>query len=308
MQINKDPILKRWHDNFVENYEAGLFSSIKVRPLNYLVNNNFYAKKPFILVAAGPSLDKNIMHLKEVQDKCIILCAEVILFKLMENGITPDYVVTIDPSEQFARFLKDIDTSTLTYICPTTVHPSVISEWKGRLIFFGQEDYKGSPKEQLLSKIAMPGCTRLFNRYFVGATMFQLANMLGASSIALVGYDFAYTDNKAYCDGFLERKIYDDTHTYGSPEWVERIAELKAQEVSKDFPVNIDGVHVYTTQLFQIYKRTLLELIFKSGKLLFNTTEGGILTEVTRMPLKAFCDSYCTQTITKVTDFRIKKR
>ena len=308
MHMTNDPILKRWYDNFVNNYDAGLFSLKTARPLNYLINNNFYSKKPFVLVAAGPSLDKNLLILKEAQDKCIILCAEVILFKLMDNGITPDYVVTIDPSEQFVRFLKDVDTTELTYICPTTVHPSVINEWKGKIIFFGQEDYKGSPKEQLLSKTTLKGCTRLFNRYFVGATMFQLAHMLGASSIALVGYDFAYTDNKAYCDGFLERKIYDDTHEYGSPEWAEKIAELKAREVAKDFPVNVDGLHVYTTQLFQIYKRTLLELIFKSGRLLFNATEGGILTEVPRMPLKTFCDTYCTQTIKKVTDFRIKKR
>ena len=308
MNYQNDPILNRWHNNFIANYEAGLFNETHVRPLNYLVNNNYYEGKPFVLVAAGPSLDKNITYLKEVQDKCVILCAEVILFKLVENGITPDFVVTIDPSEQFVRFLKDIDTKNLTYICPTTVHPSVMQEWQGKIIFFGQEDHKSSAKEALLSKIALPGCKRLFNRYFVGATMFQLANLLHASSIALVGYDFAFSDGKAYCDGFLERKIYDDTHEIDSPEWKETIECLKAQEVSKDYPVSVDGAHIYTTQLFHLYKMTLLELIFKSGKLLFNATEGGILTEVPRSTLKAFCNNYCTQVVHKVTDFRIKRR
>lgn len=308
LDLSKDPILAKWKANFTENFTVKLFDSDRSRPFNFLINNNHYDKKPFVLVAAGPSLDKNLAYLKDYQDKCVIICAEVILFKLIENGIRPDYVVTIDPSEQFTRFLAGIDTADMTYICPTTVHPSVASVWKGKFVFFSQEDAPGSAKEKLLSSIAIPGWTKLYNSYFVGATMYQIAQLLNASSIALVGYDFAYTDNKAYCDGFLERKIYDDTTPEGSPEWLENIARLKEQEISKDYYVTIGDAKIYTTQLFHLYKMTLLQLIFKYKKLIFNCTEGGIFTEISQLPLKAFCSQFCTTTFSKPKGFTFKKR
>lgn len=303
-----DIILDKWKSNFSTNKQSGIFSSPRSRALNFIVNNNYYEKQPFVLVAAGPSLDKNIEYLKEAQNKCVILCAEVILFKLLDNGITPDYVVTIDPSDQFVRFFKGLTTVGLTYICPTTVNPKVADIWQGNFIFFNQADIAGSDKDIVLSKLRIPGGTGLLNRYFVGATMFQLANIMNASSIALVGYDFAYTDDKAYCDGFLERKIYDDTLPEGSEEQAQQIQKLKDLEITKEAYVMINDTTIFTTQLFNLYKMTLLQLIFKAQKLLFNCTEGGILTEVPQMTLQAYCTTYCTQPIAKTTEFKIRKR
>jgi len=306
--MRNDPILKKWESNFFENQRKGVFNQPNVRPLNFIANNTTYNQLPTILVAAGPSLDKNINSLKKYQDKCIIICAEVILFKLLENGIKPDYVVTIDPSETFTRFLEGCDTADLTYVCPTTVHPSVTSIWKGKIIFFNQLDIPGSYKEKTLKKIEMPGWKSFENRLFVGATMYQLAQLFNPSVVGLVGFDFAFTDNKAYCDGFLERKIIDDINPYGSDTWKESVKSLKEQEVPKDFSVPVNGVEILTTKLFLLYKYVFMQLAIRYRKEVVNCTEGGILTEIQCQPLETFLESNCTTPIKKQSEFIIQKR
>lgn len=304
----KDKILPIWKNNFFENQSRGNFKLPRVRPLNYLLNTMPYSKKPVVLVAAGPSLDKNLHILKEYQDKCIIICAEVILFKLYEAGITPDFVVTIDPSETFVRFLTGVDTLNPYYVCPTTVHPSVVDIWQGNIFFFCQTDIPGSIKADVLKDLEIANWTTIQNNYFVGATMLQLAAFMNPQSIALVGYDFAFSDGKAYCDGFLERKIYDDTNPHGSEAWANKINELKKAEVSHEYFEVVNGQKVYTTFLYREYKRVFLELCIKYQIPFCNCTEGGILTEVSRAPLESYCKEVCKDSIKKYRNFTLPAR
>ena len=51
---------------------------------------------PAILVAAGPSLDKNVTLLKNIKDKAVIFCVDSAFATLQEHGITPHFVSTID--------------------------------------------------------------------------------------------------------------------------------------------------------------------------------------------------------------------
>jgi hypothetical protein len=59
-------------------------------------NESFFANKPVLVVAAGPSLETNINWLKTNQDKFVIMAALVTLKKLSLHNIIPDIVVHID--------------------------------------------------------------------------------------------------------------------------------------------------------------------------------------------------------------------
>ncbi len=59
-------------------------------------DESFFAKKPILVVAAGPSLETNIDWLKTNQDKFVVMAALVTLKKLSLHNIIPDIVVHID--------------------------------------------------------------------------------------------------------------------------------------------------------------------------------------------------------------------
>lgn len=297
-----DPIVEKWKENYKRNLEQGIFSKPNVKYLKFLTNNQFYNRVPCILVAAGPSLDKNISLLKEYQNNCLIICADVVLYRLVEEGIHPDFVCTIDPSDSFSRFWKGIDTSMYNFVCPTTVSSIALEGWKGDIFFFNQTDKPGSEKQKVLSQITgfTSGAGDLENNYFVGATMFLFSKLFNPSCVIFMGYDFGFTDNKAYCKGFLERKLYDDTNV-GMDTLIQR-------ETNHNIVIDVDDHFIKSTRLLVLYKNTLLKLIFESNIKCINSTEGGIFTEILRMPLKDSLIEFCSDPLNKVDVTRIPRK
>lgn len=306
--LKTDPFLKIWTDNFNKNIENKVFSRENVRPLKYLINTLPYQGLPFVLVAAGPSLDKNLHLLKNYQDKCIIIINDIILFKVLEYNIKPDFVVLIDPSDSIKRFWDFFDTSDLTLVCPTTVSPITLSSWKGKVIFFSQSD-RDSYKGKVLKRIET-GFGNLENNYFVGATMMQLANILKPRLVTLIGHDFAFTDNKAYCDGVLDIKIWDDMYPIGSEEHEKQLKVVKEQEVKKELLVEFKETKetVYTTRTLVLYKDTLAKLIKQYKLNVVNATEGGIFYDVKNCKFEDILKREYTQVINKIDHFNIKRK
>lgn len=60
---------------------------------------------PVIIVSAGPSLDKNVKELRKAQGKAFIIVVDAALRTVLQAGVQPDIVCTIDP-ESPERFLR----------------------------------------------------------------------------------------------------------------------------------------------------------------------------------------------------------
>ena len=54
---------------------------------------------PAILVAAGPSLQKNVQHLHDAKGRSVIIAADTVLGYLLARGVTPDFVISVDAQE-----------------------------------------------------------------------------------------------------------------------------------------------------------------------------------------------------------------
>lgn len=298
--LKNDPFIALWKNNYNENLRSGAFSSERSKPLIYILNTMPYSNIPILLVAAGPSLERNIQVIKEHADKFLIICADVVLYRLMEEGILPDLVVNIDPHESISRFWGGLDTSQLTFVCPTTVNPKALGEWKGRILFFNQVDIPGTPKGNALKRLIVPtgGFGSLFNRFFVGATMLQVSQILRPSKVFLAGYDFGFTGGKPYCEGFLDRKLINLAAPEGSPEWESWMNVLKANEVKKELEITINASEtIWTTNLLNFYKNTFISLSRALKLNVINTTEGGILRELPLLTLLEAIEKYCQSPI-----------
>lgn len=62
---------------------------------------------PAVLVAAGPSLDKNVTQLKDIKNKAFIMVVDTALNTVLENGITPDMTMSIDSRKPLVLFKND---------------------------------------------------------------------------------------------------------------------------------------------------------------------------------------------------------
>ncbi|MEW5898338.1 MAG: 6-hydroxymethylpterin diphosphokinase MptE-like protein, partial [Bacillota bacterium] len=64
-----------------------------------------FAGRPAVIVAAGPSLARNVHLLHEARDRALLLCVGTAWKVLAKENIQPDLVVTLDPTaENFCHF------------------------------------------------------------------------------------------------------------------------------------------------------------------------------------------------------------
>ena len=68
---------------------------------------------PVIVISGGPSVDKNLEYIKNIQSKVYIIAVNIIVKRLVDFGIKPDLIVVVDPREESYDTLKDIDSNIL---------------------------------------------------------------------------------------------------------------------------------------------------------------------------------------------------
>lgn len=148
-----------------------------------------------VIVSAGPSLEKNIDQLRKMEGKVLIISGGRTLKSLLDKGITPHFVVAVDPSyENFELFeeVLDCEVPLLTaWIC----NKHIIAKYKGEKIFTNCTEIEGLDEELFGRKI-----TELYANGTVATLQLEFARWLGCKNIALIGQDLADTGGKTHAD------------------------------------------------------------------------------------------------------------
>lgn len=229
---------------------------------------------PCIVVAAGPSLEKNVNVLKQAKGKALIICVDTALTFLLERGIVPDIACTIDPQKGTTYFtrpeLKDI--------------PIAISS---------DSDYRSLEMIGDIKPIYFSTTNDFFQRlyrdrgreveYFdgggsVGTVSFHLGVRLGFKTIIIIGQDLAFTGQKAHAgmgkakeDDLFYNMLMVDGY-YGDKVLTRA-----------DFKHYIDWYNMRIPQLKDVH--------------VINATEGGAkLKGADQMTLQEAVSKYCTKT------------
>ena len=219
---------RAWLDNTLAN-------------LNKINNGNFYnlsdldekfVGQAALVAAAGPSLTENIPYIKANREKFVIFCVNKALKILLENNITPDFVVCAD-----ARFvnktLTEISASLPNINCIMSVNTdsSILSnKFKKVFITFPTNDLVINKLSQYNSSVQQ--------RESGGSatTMaFVSAVKMGFSKVILTGVDLAFKGEQVYASGDSYEKI--------SAE------EMKINSITKNLTTvpSITGVDVLTS-------------------------------------------------------------
>lgn len=148
--------------------------------------------RPAILIAPGPSLDKNIHLLHEAQGKALLIAPLQTLRRLYKANIRPDFVLVLDATDLTTDpydFFNEVPSEFLTtLIVGVNCHPSVVQKFQ-RVYFFSAS---GPLDHWLEPMLAQPLVTLEAPSVAISALL--LAQHWGCNPIVLTGQDLALAD------------------------------------------------------------------------------------------------------------------
>ncbi len=144
-----------------------------------------------VMLGAGPSLESLLPWVREHRDKLAVFAVARIAERLLQEGIIPDVVVSVDPfnvSFYESRAMLDFPTDTVL-VHSTHVQPALLSQWRGPALFAGPK-YPWAP-----AAFDTPGPT-------VGHAGVWTAFQAGCSPIVLGGIDLCFSkEGKSHAVG-----------------------------------------------------------------------------------------------------------
>ena len=152
-----------------------------------------FGREVFV-IATGPSLEQHFDTLRAVRERAqrpLFICVDTAYRPLIEQGIKPDVVVTIDQRIS-TRHLPSDASGDITLVYMPMVDPAVLEGWQGPRYVA----YSASPIYRELRE-TLPKA-----QLYVGGSVIHpavdLAVKMGASQITLFGADFAFPNDKTH--------------------------------------------------------------------------------------------------------------
>lgn len=216
---------------------------------------------PTIVVSAGPSLNQNIMELKQAVGKANIVATDTAMKPLLNAGIVPNFFVVVDglkPGNLFAH--KDISKVPMVTMNAISVEPMQMH--KGKKFYYPSgAEIEGELYTRAVKKDKQTmGIPNLASGGSVATSAFSLGIFMGSRTIILVGQDLAMTGNRTHADGTFKEKM-DEINTQ-SREYF----EIEA----------VDGGKVLTRMDFKLYLDWFEEQIQTQSRIrVIDATEGG---------------------------------
>ncbi|MCL2215921.1 MAG: DUF115 domain-containing protein [Defluviitaleaceae bacterium] len=240
--------------------------------------------KPAILVSAGPSLNKNVKLLKEVQGKVFIAAAYTAIKTLEANGIKPDIFMALD-GNQFPYTVEDdynlTDISLMLH--PVVPHDMFEHHQENNFIFIEYSGFIGD----LLRKIGKTIETFNIEGGSVAHSVASFLKYMGAGTIVMLGQDLAFTGGQHHAKEYLE----------GQDKFGEDVYEQQISD-SNEMVEDVYGEMVETNAAFSQYRRQfeqIAEANLKNFEMI-DATEGGAKIKHTKiMTLRDAIDTYMTE-------------
>ncbi len=225
---------------------------------------------PAIIVAAGPSLDKNIEELKRAEGKAFILVADSAVKTLLNHGIHFDAYISVDAMKS-TRHVDYDECKSVPLLCGFMSNYGVTSLHQGKKIwvagwrcietFYDEQGHAFQP-------INIGGS--------VANSAFSVCEKLGFQKIVLVGQDLAY-DGEITHAGQIVKRIVNE--------------EIGQREIEGWY-----GGKVRSRYDWIIYRDWFERMIQQLPEVqVIDATEGGALIHGSEvMTLAEVVDRYCT--------------
>ena len=222
-------------------------------PIN--VYKDKYKDIPAIIVSAGPSLSKNIKKLRNV-DNAIIISGGRNLNTLLENGVKPNFLASVDSTDISHKHVEDnIENIDIPLLYYNATNKDIVKKHTSNKIFYTDNEFIRDIFEIDIPHLGGGGSVAHFSTNF--------ALYAGCNPIIFVGQDLAYTDEKGHDDNSLNKNSNDN------------IPMVRSDDIEVD---DIYGGKIKTSIVLDGFRKELEEIIATNNIVSFiNSTEGGAM-------------------------------
>jgi len=248
---------------------------------------------PAIVVSAGPSLRNQLDQLAKLQGKAVIITVQTTFKTLLDRGIRPNFVTSLDYHEMSKRFFEGLGDYGKTHL---VAEPKVT--------WHVLDNYAG-PTSVLYNSFAQqclgPGLAAR-DGLKAGATVahlsFYLAVYMGCDPIVMTGQDLAYTNHVYYTPGVAIHELWrPQLNRFCSIEMMEWERIVRSRKIL----MKVKDIHdheIYTDeQLFTYLQQFEGDFSTVPGRVI-DATGGGVRKAGTRvMALKEVAQQYCREPI-----------
>lgn len=255
-------VIERFGENYLNNMFENLI--IMARSKSFAALRDRLPKgMPVIVVAAGPSLDKNITEIRKAKGKALIISTDTAMRPLCNAGIVPDVGIIVDGKKD-SRYLANDLAKEVPLICCIKSGNEFLTLHRGDKYFI--DDAGGHIADFFHEKeIEFP---MLDSGGSVATFCFDFARILKPKCIILAGQDLAYTGDK--------------THSVDTVRGEKPTAVKDLEHPVMD--VDINGDPIRTSEEFLAYKDWFEQQTYKYPDLrVIDATEGGVRIKGTHL-------------------------
>lgn len=256
-------------DNYINNWKHTF------RGTEFKYFENLYKEKPAVIIGAGPSLDKSIEQIKYLKGKALILCVDAAMDVLLDEGIVPDIVATIERTECTVRlYQREKIPQEIVYVGANQV-PGAILNRMSRIVFTGRT---GDALFREFNESI--GLTNLNIGNNVSHILISFAQFLGCSKVLFTGLDLAYPEGVTHARRTLDN--FTDTMKSG---YKNDMVYVKGQK----------GEMLETQEYFMHTRVWIEDFILKHPDCIYiNCSEGGAnITGAKNMRMSDAINEYC---------------
>lgn len=213
-----------------------------------------FSGKNAVIVAAGPSLDRNVEQLRNRPENTLIIAVGTVFRKMIQMGIRPDYVVFLDAQKHMYQQIEGLENENVPIIVASSACKEIALNYNGPKYLICQNGYN---KAEEYAK------SKGYRTYETGGSVSTIALdiclQLKCSQIAFIGLDLAYTQGKSHATSTLD-----------------------CSDVDTDGMIQVEGYYgekVSATKLFIIYREWIEKRASKQDAIgrVIDATEGGAL-------------------------------
>jgi hypothetical protein len=254
-----------------------------------------YAGRPAVIVSAGPSLRKNRHLLKDASGRAVIIAVQTILQPLIEMGIEPQFVTSLDYHDISTRYYEKLPKGLKTHlVAEPKASPKIFDVFPGPVTVLGN-DYADRLTREVSGEFAKG---RLPSGATVAHLAYYLAEHLGCDPIIFVGQDLGFSDGLAYAPGTniddVWRPELSRFCTVEMKQW-EFIA--RDRHILRKVP-DFEGNAMYTEERLFTYLQQFERDFLRTKTRVIDATEGGAAKRgATTMQLAEAIRAFCSDPI-----------
>ncbi len=268
-------------DYLVFNYSPLIISTL--RPLEHFLNgyrflnlnaftqqDGYLSSRPVLLLAAGPSFQKNIPWLKENHTKFIIIALSPLLSKLEELGIKPDIITHLDGFDAALPHITKI--KDMSFFDNTIALFGAFTQTKLAAYFKKENIYFVEGTSEFKKGFGKLTSTN------IGSYTLALLLYFKINNIHLLGLDYALDQ--------ISGDTHSQTHTYSSKKKLEE-SELGEAARYSETVIKVKGNfadEVFTTLVYDDMRRdcnNLIQVLKTAQTHIYNLSDGAFINETT---------------------------